>query len=250
MKRWLVGLLLVVLAGVLLVSVINNNRDPIAVLEEWGVRGEKRYGVKTITRNDKGEVVEVFLHRAHISPPSQQILYLVGLGSKKRFLSDAELVHLKGLTSLKSLDLGGYMHMTDGGLEHLKGLTTLQTLILPEQITDAGLLHLKGVTELQALNLGNTKITDTGLLHLKRLPRLQGLFLRGTKITDAGLAHLKGLTNLETLWLSHCNQVTDAGLVHLKGVINLKSLNLRDTQISDAGVADLQKSLPNCKISK
>ena len=143
MKRWLVGLLLVVLAGVLLVSVINNNRDPIAVLEEWGVRGEKRYGVKTITRNDKGEVVEVFLHRAHISPPSQQILYLVGLGSKKRFLSDAELVHLKGLTSLKSLVLGS-------------------------DITDAGLVHLKGLTGLQTLGLGSTKITDAGVADLQK----------------------------------------------------------------------------------
>ena len=42
MKRWLVGLLLVVLAGVLLVSVINNNRDPIAVLEEFGATNEKK----------------------------------------------------------------------------------------------------------------------------------------------------------------------------------------------------------------
>ena len=199
MKRWLVGLLLVVLAGVLLVSVINNNRDPIAVLEEWGVRGEKRYGVKTITRNDKGEVVEVFLHRAHISPPSQQILYLVGLGSKKRFLSDAELVHLKGLTSLKSLVLGS--DITDAGLVHLKGMTSLQTLSLSSQITDAGVVHLKGLTGLQTLNLYRTKVTDAGLVHLKGLTGLQTLGLGGTKITDAG-------------------------------------------------VADLQKALPNCKISK
>ena len=173
MKRWLVGSLLVVLAGVLLVGVINDNRDPIAVLEEWGARGGKRYGMKTITRNAKGKVVEVFLHGAHISSPSQQMLHLVGLGAKKRFLSDAELVHLKGLTSLKSLDLGGFR-----GLQECK-------------ITNSGLEHLKGLTNLNLLSLGSTKITDAGLVHLKGMTGLSMLLLQGTKVTDAGVADLQ-----------------------------------------------------------
>ena len=45
-------------------------------------------------------------------------------------------------------------------------------------------------------------------------------------------------------------QITDAGLVHLKALTELQELNLRDAKVTDAGVADLQKSLPNCKISK
>jgi hypothetical protein len=71
MKRWLAGLLLVVLTGVLLLSVINSNRDPIAVPEEWGA---------TIERNEKGEVVEVSLVGASISPPSQELLHLSEFG--------------------------------------------------------------------------------------------------------------------------------------------------------------------------
>ncbi len=49
MKRWLVGLLVVVLAGVLLVVVINGNRDPVAKLIE-NVRnaGPQEY-VRTIS---------------------------------------------------------------------------------------------------------------------------------------------------------------------------------------------------------
>jgi len=39
-------------------------------------------------------------------------------------------------------------------------------------------------------------------------------------------------------------------LVDLKGLTGLRELNLYDTEITDAGVANLQKSLPNCKISK
>ena len=45
--------------------------------------------------------------------------------------------------------------MTDAGLVHLKGLTKLQTLDLGStKVTDAGLVHLKGLTQLQSLELG------------------------------------------------------------------------------------------------
>ena len=69
-----------------------------------------------------------------------------------------------------------------------------------------------------------------------------------------GLVHLKGLTNLQSLTLmgrfDNSSQITDAGLAHLKGLANLKKCNLLGTKITAAGVADLQKALPNCKISK
>ena len=52
MKRWLVGSLLVAFAGVLLVIVINSNRDPVAVLEGHGGK---------IERNDQGDVVALTL---------------------------------------------------------------------------------------------------------------------------------------------------------------------------------------------
>ena len=43
--------------------------------------------------------------------------------------------------------------------------------------------------------------------------------------------------------------ITDAGLVHLKRLTRLQRLVLDFTKVTDAGVADLQKALPNCKIS-
>ena len=90
MKRWLVASLLVVLAVVLLVIVINSNRDPIAVLEEFGAK---------IKRNEQGEVVELSLHDTKIT--------------------DAGLVHLKGLTGLQSLGLSG-PKITDAGVADLQ----------------------------------------------------------------------------------------------------------------------------------
>jgi hypothetical protein len=43
--------------------------------------------------------------------------------------------------------------------------------------------------------------------------------------------------------------VSDEGLKHLHGLTNLLELDLRTTKVTAAGVADLQKALPQCKIT-
>ena len=62
--------------------------------------------------------------------------------------------------------------------------------------------------------------------------------------------HLKGLTNLESLVLTGYTQITDSGLVHLKNLSNLEARSLSYTKVTDAAIAELQKALPDCKISK
>ena len=60
--------------------------------------------------------------------------------------------------------------VTDAGLVHLKGLTSLETLELNNtQITDAGLVHLKELTSLYYLKLDNTQVTDAGVEKLKEV---------------------------------------------------------------------------------
>jgi hypothetical protein len=59
--------------------------------------------------------------------------------------------------------------LTDAGLVHLRGLTSLQTLGLGNtQNTDAGLAHLQGRTGLQNLSLGGSQVTDAGLAQLRK----------------------------------------------------------------------------------
>jgi Leucine-rich repeat (LRR) protein len=197
--------------------------------------------------------------------------------------TDETLQLLDGLTHLKNLALGSNQ-ITDAGLVNLKGLINLRTLNLGQlgprpskkpagsKVTDVGLVHLKGLTNLKSLNLRDTQITDAGLVHLKGLTNLQELRLEGTQVTDEGLVHLAGM-NLKSLsipvqsrtdgGLKHYLaalkpstklslyrwKVTNAGLVHLKGLTNLTRLSL-PRQITDAGIAELQKALPNCKITK
>ena len=58
--------------------------------------------------------------------------------------------------------------VTDAHLVHLKGLTSLGNLELRDtQITDAGLEHLKGMTSLRDLHLWNTRVTDDGVKKLQ-----------------------------------------------------------------------------------
>jgi len=129
------------------------------------------------------------------------------------------LVHLKGLMGNQGRLNLSHTQVTDAGLVHLKGLTKLGYLDLRHtQVTDAGLVHLKGLTKLGQLCLDNTQITDAGLAHLKGLTNLFHLQLADTSITDAGLESLKGMTLLTTLNLDN-TEVTDDGVAELqKGI--------------------------------
>ena len=163
-------------------------------------------------------------------------------------VTDAELAHLQGLTSLQWLNLTSEQ-VTDAGLAHLQRLTKLRGLDLDNtQVTDAGLAHLQRLTSLRELSIASDiRVTDAGLAHLKRLTCIQLLDLNNTQVTDAGLAHLQGLTGLRGLILDN-TQVTDAGLTYLQRLTSLESLGLGGTEVTDSGVAKLRQALPKCKI--
>ena len=78
-------------------------------------------------------------------------------------------MHLRGLNSLKYLDLTG-TKVTDAGLVHLKGLANLEALMLTHtQVTDAGLVHLEGLANLKCLDLRRSpQVTDEGVEKLQQ----------------------------------------------------------------------------------
>ncbi len=100
--------------------------------------------------------------------------------NKPNALQDAAIAAIRKLGGRVTIDtkspdrpvifvfLGG-TQVTDAGLEHLKGLTSLQTLDLGDTfVSDAGLEHLKGLTSLQNLSLWDTKVTDEGVKKLQQ----------------------------------------------------------------------------------
>jgi hypothetical protein len=67
--------------------------------------------------------------------------------------------------------------ISDQGLVHLKGLSRLRFLWLGgPAIGNAGMAHLAGLTRLDDLNLSNTSVGDAGLAHLQPLTNLRTLF--------------------------------------------------------------------------
>ncbi len=99
-------------------------------------------------------------------------------------------VHLGNVTAVAWLSPA--KHVTDADLVHLKGLTNLTDLWLDyTQITDAGLVHLEGLTNLEELFLHGTQIGDAGLVHLEGLTNLTGLWLQDTQVTDEGVKKLQ-----------------------------------------------------------
>ncbi len=148
-------------------------------------------------------------------------------------ITDAQLVHLKGLRQLKSLELS-FANITDAGLVHLKGLNRLERLSLDyTDITDAGLVQLKGLDRLERLSLDHTDITDAGLLHLIGLNRLQRLSLADTNIGDGALEHLKGLNHLRELCVSGTS-LTVVGLMQLQSWSDLRGLMLTGSVVNRA----------------
>ena len=164
-------------------------------------------------------------------------------------LSNALLRNLVGDEALPVVEIYFLRtEVTDAGLVHLKGMRSLEVVDLRcTQVSDAGLVHLKGMRSLEVVDLRSTQVSDAGLVHLKGLTSLEVLYVNNTKITDAGLEHLKGLSSLEGLSLLG-TQVTDAGLEHLKGLSSLEWMNLCNTQVTEGGVQELQQALPNCVI--
>jgi len=166
-----------------------------------------------------------------------------------------------------SVDFRG-SQVTDAGLMHLKGLENLHSLNLEtSRVTDAGLVHLHGLPRLETLDLSTLTVTDAGLGELlKTLPRLQALDLTFTGVTDAGLAHLKELSQLRSLSLGGVladwsgpgkglallkpSPISDAGLEHLRGLKTLRELILYGTGATEEGVKRLQEALPKCDIQR
>ena len=102
--------------------------------------------------------------RAKVDKPPARVadadaVAALGLGAKIERNQQGEVVEV---------DLNG-TQVTDAGLVHLKGMTKLKELGLEGTgVTDAGVMHLKGLTTLEELRLYYTRITGAGIAELGR----------------------------------------------------------------------------------
>jgi Leucine-rich repeat (LRR) protein len=191
-------------------------------------------------RNPRGNI-DTIQFRGGPEHQAAMLPHLNGLHSLRRLqfllLDDDDLVHVKGLTTLEALDLGGFRGtgITDAGLANLRGLVRLKRLSLrmDKGITDKGLANLAALTDLQHLDLAYTAIQGEGLKHLANLKKLDILDLRGTRLDDAGLANLPPLPLRFDLGIQN-TQLTDKSLPLL--VRMGRRVNVSGTKITRHGV--------------
>jgi internalin A len=89
---------------------------------------------------------------------------------------DALLTHVSRLDHLEELDLRGNGSVTDAGLVHLRGLTRLRLLDLNASgVQGPGLANLNGLTGLQTLRLEGLPVSDNDLGRLSGLTGLVAL---------------------------------------------------------------------------
>lgn len=181
---------------------------------------------------------------------------MIGLHFAKNNVTDGDLVHLKGFTNLKTLDLTG-TQVTD--ISPLRGLLSIENLTLTgTQVKDisplAGLSNLKylallnapvndisplkGLTNLRELKLYGTPVKN--IAPLEGLTSLNSLDLRKTQVTD--LSSLASLTKLKRLYIGG-TQVND--ITPLVGLTNLKTLHLLGTPLSDLSSLERLTHLDN-----
>jgi hypothetical protein len=184
-----------------------------------------------------------------------------GLDLSNTGLTDASLRHLGSLPHIHDLSLGNVdprldphgpnlpqNQFTDAGLVHLKGLTSLQGLHLGGlPVTDAGLETIKDLPNLGGLYLDRTRVSGPGLGRLKSLPGLAVLYFDGSNVTDEGLAHLKGATNLQFLSLVKV-PLTGRGLTPLKALPKLNRLDVKGCGLSFEDLDDFQVACPSVKL--
>lgn len=118
-----------------------------------------------------------------------------------------------------------------------------------KDVGNGALEGLQGLEKFVAqLDLSKTEVTDDALKSVSNLERLVRLDLHGTQIGDAGMKQLSGLKNLRYLNL-YGTQVGDAGLQSLGNLKGLKDVYLWRSKVTAKGVKQLQKDLPDAKIS-
>jgi len=105
-------------------------------------------------------------------------------------ITDAGLVGLTKLMQVRDLELPP--QTTDAGLVHVAGLTELRSLFLMDtKVTDAGLARLVPLQQLSGLYLYGVPLTDSAVPHLQALKGLKVLNLLKTKISPTARARLK-----------------------------------------------------------
>ncbi len=231
---------------------------------------EVRLDIGTVVANDlspldalrPNDLTTLWLNRSDVTDDELRhvgrLSGLIDLGLASTRITDAGIIHLSGLTSLRVLKCGGRRRSRDENgrvefelsdvsgesAETLSDLSNLERIdVSYSSFSDAGLRSLARLPKLRSLELGGTQITDAGIKALRGKTTLQQLSLglfrnEGARITDAAIDDLCTLTGLHFLRLN-ATRVTDDGVKSLGSLTELRSLAFDDTEVTIDGLVPL-----------
>jgi Leucine-rich repeat (LRR) protein len=154
--------------------------------------------------------------------------------------TDADLVHLKGLSRLRKLNLrgtqAGDLGLRNLGLERC-ALTDLE--LGNTTVSDVGLDAVASCVNLRRLGLGYTLVQGDGLAKLATPGTLIDLDFKGNGLSENGAEAIAHLRKLQRLDLSY-SDVADKHLASLANLENLTYLDLTATDIGDEALAALR----------
>jgi internalin A len=160
--------------------------DPIALVTQLG---------GTVTREitrDGDRIVKVDLHETQVT--------------------DAQLAVIATLTDLRELDLRKTPLITDAGVVHLRGLVKLEKLnLFRTQLSDVGIAYLADMHVLDTLLIGGTRITERGVEQLSKLRKLRKLSLFDTQIGDSAVQFLSVFPSLEVVLIGR-SKISEDGV--------------------------------------
>lgn len=178
-------------------------------------------------------------------PTFADVSYL-GIGSCG--VDDGMFAHLAKLPKLTNLDAGPLPNVTGKGIGALQACSHLAHLtLIATPLTAEGLEEVQQLPALQYLNISESRCTEQHITALAKL-KVNTLIAGSSGINDVMAARLAGLEATTSLSVAG-NPLTDKGLVEFKKLSGLKSLDVGATQVTADGVAELQKALPDCKIT-
>jgi len=158
--------------------------------------------------------------------------------------SDADLVYLRAIPEVESLDFFECRAVTSKGLEHLRSLKHIRTLCLAESgVTD--LAPLRHLNSIEVLTLDSLEALDArSFRHLIALKNLKSLTVRFCGLGDEILKHIGQCSELRQLDLIF-NRFSGQGLRNLLNLTKLEKLEIDDMEKHQDLLAEvLGKPLP------
>ena len=171
-----------------------------------------------------------------------------GLSLADNPITNVDLINLRELRELKSIDLSG-CKTDDRASSYLSELPLSRLNLSRTELTDKGITPIaKSFPNLTRLDASATLVTGAGLEPLAKLATLRELILTHQAVGSASLETLKTCVDLRVLGLANTTVVAGDLPKVIAAFPRLELLDLRATATDAEGLGKVTKARPECVV--